>query len=61
MDSFKCSKCFSIEPEKNMNIFSCKHSLCYECLFQSFFKDQFTILKSLIYSNKIKIECPICA
>jgi hypothetical protein len=29
-------------------------------MFHSFFKDQFSILKNLIYLNKIKIVCPIC-
>ena len=60
MESFKCSKCQLYIKENNIHILSCKHLLCYECLFQSFFKDHFTILKNLIYSNKIKIECPIC-
>ena len=55
MESLKCSKCFLEGNEKTLNILSCKHLLCNDCIFHSFFKDQFTILNNLINSNKIKI------
>ena len=61
MESLKCSKCFLEGNEKTLNILSCKHLLCNDCIFHSFFKDQFTILNNLINSNKIKIECSLCS
>ena len=60
MDSLKCSKCITLLSKNNIITFSCSHILCKECIFHSFFKEQFSILQNLIYSNKIKIDCPIC-
>ena len=60
MDSLKCSKCITFLSKNNIITFSCSHILCKECIFHSFFKEQFSILQNLIYSNKIKIDCPIC-
>ena len=60
MDSLKCSKCITFLSKNNIITFSCSHILCKECIFHSFFKEQFSILKNLIYTNKIKIDCPIC-
>ena len=60
MDSLKCSRCITLLSKNNIITFSCSHILCKECMFHSFFKDQFSILKNLIYLNKIKIVCPIC-
>lgn len=61
-----CAKCNSFDPLHSLNFFSCKHHLCDECLFQSFYTQQFSSLLSYIDANSTNtdtlfINCTLCS
>ena len=57
----QCSICNKYNSSPNcVNYYTCNHNLCDECLFRSFFSQQFESLSSFLTSNSITLTCKVC-